>query len=181
MRASSIRRMMRPSFALLAAIALLVGACAAPAPRLADDQPRPGHPVKITPRSTVTSVLLYAPSRVLDALDVVRAGAEVGPGFGFDAQITNAARLAYMGRTSAGIGVQTLRHLPIKAGFESDVDVGIPRGRSDEGLLAWHRSPADIRIDLHPLIAGAHVAFEPVELVDLIGGFFTLDLKDDDL
>ena len=46
--------------------------------------------------------------------------------------------------------------------------------------LPWHRTPGDIRIEVHPLIAGAHVVVQPFEILDLVAGFLFLDPKDDD-
>lgn len=163
-----------------------LGACASPrsvasrAPQ-SDDLAAPelGVPDEDEGRSLTTSLLLYLPNRVFDVFDIVRAGVDVGPGVGASAQVTSAARAAYMSRISVGVGLQTLRHLPVKAAADAELGAG-PLGGDVGPGLGWYRSPADIRLEVHPLVAGAHVAVEPLEIIDLVTGLFGFDPSDDD-
>ncbi len=131
-------------------------------------------------RSLLTSVLLYLPNRILDIGDVARAGVDVGPGMGLDARVTRFVQAAMVSRTSVGVGYQTFRHLPVHAGVESTFAVG-PVGVSPNIGVGWYKSGSDVRLELHVLIVGLHVAVDPLEVVDLAGGILGLDLLDDDL
>lgn len=130
-------------------------------------------------RPFLIGVLLYLPNRVLDLLDVARAGVEVGPGVGLDLTATEYLRLGLMARTSAGVGYETLRHLPVKAAGETYLDVG-PLGINPAFPLPWYRNTWDLRVEAHVLLVGAHVAVNPAEIADAILGLTTFDLMDDD-
>jgi len=130
-------------------------------------------------RGLLTTVVLYVPNRVLDLFDVARAGVDVGPGIGVDLQVTKLVQARALSTLALGIGLQTLRHMPFRAGPEAAVGLG-PLG-GDAELGGWYRSPGDIRVGLHALLVGAHVAVEPVEILDFVLGFVLIDIKDDDL
>lgn len=131
-------------------------------------------------RSFAASALLYLPNRLLDVGDLFRFGIDAGPGLGFDLQATRLVQVKLLSRFSVGVGYQTLRHLPVKASADAAFGVG-PIGGSPAGGLGWYRSPTDVRLELHLLILGAHVALDPVEWVDLPLGLFGLDPAGDDL
>jgi len=130
-------------------------------------------------RPVLLGVLLYLPNRVLDLFDIARAGVSVGPGIGVELTATRFLNLALMFKTSVGVGLQTLRHLPIEATAYTAVGAGPLVLALDPGLN-WHRSMGDLRVDLHALLLGAHVALEPIEMLDFLVGFFGLDPADDD-
>lgn len=129
-------------------------------------------------RSILTHVLLYVPNRVVDVLDVVRAGVSVGPGIGVDAQVTEPVSVVAMTRTYVGAGYETLRHSPIVAGAEAGLGVGPATLEAEAG--GWYRSNADVRVSLHALLVGGHVAVEPVEILDAVLGLVFIDIRDDD-
>jgi hypothetical protein len=131
-------------------------------------------------RSIFVDILLYVPNRVLDVLDIVRAGVSVGPGIGVDLTATEALNVTLMTRASVGLGYQTLRHSPIEAASYAMIGVG-PLEADAEAGLEWYRSPGDIRVEFHVLLVGAHVAVEAFEIFDLAAGFIFLDPKEDDL
>jgi hypothetical protein len=147
-----------------------------PMPAAAEDAKDEGGPGVFSIGHTI---LMYIPNRILDAFDMVRAGVNVGPGVGAQLKATDAAQVEFMSRLSAGVGLQSLRHLPAYAGAESGVGIGPAEAGGTMGI-GWFQSPTDIRIELHPAIVGAHAAVDPVEIVDFILGFFTIDLRDDD-
>jgi len=128
---------------------------------------------------TLKTILLYLPNRVLDLFDVLRFGVNVGPGVAAQAKATDAASATFVSRTSAGAGLQGLRHLPVMFGVEAAAGVGPITGGGTAGV-GWYQSPTDVRLELHPLLAGAHAAVDPVEIADFLLGFLTLDLRDDD-
>jgi len=130
-------------------------------------------------RPFLVDLLLYLPNRLLDAGDLVRAGVSVGPGMGIDLTATEWANVSLMTKTSAGLGYETLRHLPVELAAYTAVGAGPVKVHPEAGLT-WYRSPGDIRVEVHLLIVGAHAAVEPFEMGDFIVGFFGLDPMDDD-
>lgn len=182
-------RTLNRSLRTLAPIAVLslLAACASarPVPAAGDAAPqKDGAPVAAADappeesRSILTDVLLYIPNRVVDVLDVVRFGVDVGPGIGVDAQVTDPVSVVAMTKSYVGVGYQTLRHLPVAAGAEAGLGVGPATLQAEAG--GWHRSSADVRVELHALLVGAHVAVEPVEILDAVLGLVFIDLRDDD-
>ncbi|MHC4923807.1 MAG: hypothetical protein ACYTG4_06975 [Planctomycetota bacterium] len=116
--------------------------------------------------SFVGTLVLWLPNRVLDLFDIAKA--------------TDVAQGMFLNLTSVGVGLQTLRSLPAYAGVESAVGAG-PLGVDMTAGLGWDHSPTDVRLEVHPVLAGAHVAVDPVAIVDFILGIFTIDISDDDL
>lgn len=138
-------------------------------------EPEPGaSPVEIG-----HVVLMYLPNRVLDVFDMARAGVNVGPGIGGQVKATDNAQAMFLTRTSAGVGLQGLRHLPAYASIENATAVGPLEVGMNLGL-GWYHSPTDVRLEIHPFLVGAHVAFDPVEIADFILGIFTVDIRKDD-
>jgi hypothetical protein len=131
-------------------------------------------------RGFLTGVLMYLPDRVFDLFDVAKAGVNVGPGIGVQLKATDAAQVTAMTRTSVGAGLETLRHSPVYVGAEASAGVSVVGAGADAGLT-WPQSPTDIRVELHPGIVGAHVAVDPVEILDFVLGFVLIDIRDDDL
>lgn len=131
-----------------------------------------GHGILMT-------LLLYLPNRVIDLFDVVRFGVDVGPGIGVHLQATDALQAKAITSLSAGVGLQSLRHSPIHVGSRAGLGVGPVEGSAELG--DWYQSPADFRVEAYALLVGAHVAVEPVEILDAILGFLFIDLEDDDL
>lgn len=127
----------------------------------------------------VRAIVGYLPNRVMDLFDVVRFGVNLGPGLGAQVKATDPLQVTSISRTSVGIGLQSLRHLPVMAAAEDTTD-GCVAGPGADESLKWFRSPTDLRVEVHPLVAGAHVAVDPVEIVDFVLGLVGIDVKDDD-
>ena len=125
-----------------------------------------------------TEQIRAASQPVVDLFDIVRAGVSVGPGIGVDLTATEYLNVTLMTKASVGVGYETLRHLPIEAASYAMIGVGPVKAAADPGL-AWPRSPGDIRIELHLLLAGAHVAIEPFEIFDFVVGFIGIDPMED--
>ena len=175
----------------LLVLALLPSGCAASrrdsgpykyAPR--DDEPKEASKKKSeeeseSGRSAAHVILLYIPNRFLDLFDMVRFGIDVGPGIGAIITPTEYLQVSFLTRISAGVGFQTFRHLPFKAGADSEVGFGILTIEANPGIN-WYRNVWDLRVELHVLLVGGHVAVNPAEIADFILGFTTIDIMGDD-
>lgn len=178
---------MRPGFLLAAVSSIVLAGCAGNSLGPQDSPGLPGEtnnaqPVpepEPGPKGPAHTAALWLPNRILDVLDIPRAGVDVGPGIGFDGCVTHYLRIAAMTRTSAGIGYQTFRHPPAKFAHEEYVISG-PKA-AEAGLGAnWYHQTWDVRIELHALLVGAHVCVNVGEIGDFFAGIFTLDPMDDD-
>jgi hypothetical protein len=129
--------------------------------------------------STLGVILLYIPNRIFDLFDVARFGINVGPGFGFDARCTKWLKAQFITDTSVGVGLQTLRHLPLCIRSQAKLGLAFISTPS-MNLIDWHYGDYDLRVELYVLLVGAHVAVELGEIVDFIGGIFTWDPMNDD-
>jgi hypothetical protein len=129
--------------------------------------------------STLGIILLYIPNRIFDLFDVARFGVNVGPGFGLDLRATKYVKLQFISDTSVGVGLQTLRHLPLCVRSQAKLGLGFI-STPGMNLIDWHYGDFDLRVELYILIVGAHVAVEMGEIVDFIGGIFTWDPMHDD-
>ncbi len=133
--------------------------------------------------STLMKILLYIPNRVADFAEIMRFGINVGPGVGIDAEATSAVRAAAMTRVSVGVGYQGLRHSPFTIGSDTYVAVGpfepgIPLMPDLD--MDWYRSKADIRLEPHLAIIGAHGAIDLWAIADFFAGWLMIDLEEDD-
>ncbi len=156
-----------------ALLMVVLGACAAP--RTLDEEP------ESEPESSVLgTILLYLPNRVLDVAEIVRAGVNVGPGIGVDAEVTKLVGARAMTRTSAGVGYEGLRRIPINLSSEHYVGVGPLTPEASAGPQ-WYRGPADVRAEVHLLLVGVHAAVDTFAILDFVVGLVGLDPEDDDL
>ncbi len=156
----------------------LMGSSLLPAPALFLPQEEGAEEAKEEP-STLGVALLYIPNRIFDALDMARAGVNIGPGLGIDARATKWCKATFINDMSIGVGYQTLRHLPVCLRSQSNIGVG-PISTPSTSLLNWYKGDYDLRVELHVLIVGAHAAVDFGEIVDFIGGIFTWDPMEDD-
>jgi|GEM_PF-2215975 len=142
----------------------------------ADDE---GDEAEEEPSSTLGTVLLYIPNRIIDLLDTIRFGVNVGAGIGVDVRCTKWGKLTLISDTSAGIGYQTLRHLPVCLRSQSKIGLAF---LSTPGwdLLGWYEADYDLRLELFVLLVGAHAAVDLGEVLDFVGGIFTWDPMEDD-
>ena len=126
------------------------------------------------------AVLLYIPNRIFDAVEIARAGVNVGIGLGVDMRITWLAQLALQTDTSVGLGFQGFRHLPVCARLAHSVAAVGPMKKPSVDMMSWPVNPYDVRVELFALLAGAHAAVDLEAVVDLVLGFFFLDPSGDD-
>lgn len=136
------------------------------------------------PASIGAKLLFYIPNRVLDLLDMVRVRLRVGPGLAVDLRATKAADLfvGTYGSVYAGLPGPRMRRMPVlPVGLESRTGVAVSVADVSTGLgVGPDYSPTEIGAGVQLLIVGADVGFDPVEIVDFIGGFFLWDPRRDD-
>jgi len=130
-------------------------------------------------QSVLSTALLYIPNRIFDLFDVARLGVNVGPGLGIDLRATKWAKVIFATDTSVGVGFQSLRHLPVCVRSRAKLGLAFI-STPDLNVLDWYHGDYDLRVELHLLLIGAHVAVDFGEIFDFIGGIFTWDPMDDD-
>ena len=130
-------------------------------------------------------IVMYLSNRVLDLFDVVRLRVRVGPGIAVDARATEVAS-AFVGSyvsVYAGLPGPRNRRLPkLPVGLESRT--GVQASVADatvSGGIGPDYGPTEIGIGVQALVVGVDAGIEPLEFLDLLSGFFFIDLKDDDL
>lgn len=137
--------------------------------------------------SVAHRLLLYVPNRMLDLIDPVRLRARVGPGAAVGARVTELADL-YVGSYAAlwaglpgprGRG-RSLPRLPVGVGHRTGVELG-PADLAPGAGVGPDFTATEVGVELHPLLVGLQVGFDPMEIVDLAAGFLLLDPRDDDL
>jgi len=130
-------------------------------------------------------IVMYIPNRVLDVFDIVRLRVRVGPGIAADVRATKVAS-AFVGSYAsvyAGLPGPRNRPLPkLPVGLESQN--GVQASVVDAtvtGGIGPDYGPAEIGVGVQALIVGVDVGIEPLEIIDLLAGFFFIDLTKDDL
>ena len=134
---------------------------------------------------TLESVLLYIPNRVFDLFDVFRLRARVGPGVALGVRATSALDV-YLGSyisIFAGLpGPRNSPTIPLPLGFESHngAELSFIDATANVGMSPDY-SPTEFGLGLQVAIVGVDVGVDPLEILDFILGFFTLDIQGDDL
>ena len=130
-------------------------------------------------------VVMYLPNRVFDVLDIFRARVRVGPGAAVGVRATKYVS-AYVGSYAsvyAGLPGPRQRVTPRSpVGLESynGISVSVADATFDGGV-GPNYSPTEVGASVQLLLVGVDVDFDPVELVDFLGGFFFLKIRKDDL
>ena len=142
------------------------------------DAPKPEH-------SMLHKTLLYLPNRVFDIFDLFRARVRVGPGLGAGVRVTKVGQL-YLGSSAAlyaGLpGPRQDRKIPLPIGVELNTGaaVSVLEASANAGLGPDY-SPSEIGAGFQLVILGLDVGFDPLEVVDLLGGIAGFDPRGDDL
>lgn len=181
----------RPAF-LRAARAALVGLAFLAGSAFGGQEEAPAEPASseagapaFEPKPFWKRVLYYLPNRVLDATDVFRLRARVGPG--------------------VAVGVRATEYADFYAGTYSSAFIGLPGPRHPEKLRPWAGqegrtglvffgvdatdatdfgpgyADAEVAAEAQVAIVGASFSFDAAELLDLVYGFATIDIRRDDL
>jgi len=174
---------------LLWALLLLLPPCA-----LAQPRPRPSsQPPAVSPkpawgdfeiveepapRPLFDRILLWFPNRVLDALDVFRLDVGVGPSFGGVVRASKYVQAGYRSMSPASVRVGLFgRKAP--AMIEHSSEFGVSPMYVDSSDRTVCKGEIGLGADL--FLVGGYAGICVDELVDFVGGVFTLDMKDDDL
>jgi len=142
-------------------------------------------PASAGPWGTAKTVVLYVPNRLLDALDVFRARARLGPGAAASVRVTEVADL-FLGSYSAAYfglpGPRGRRAPKLPLGFEAraGAEVG-PADVSGGAGFGPDYSATELGLGFQAAILGLDVGFDPWELVDFGAGLLLFDPRDDDL
>jgi hypothetical protein len=130
-------------------------------------------------------IVMYIPNRVLDVFDIVRCRVRVGPGVAVDARATKVASAFVGSYASVYAGLPGPRNRPfpkLPIGLESRngaqasvVDATVTGG------IGPDYGPAEIGVGVQAVIVGLDVGVEPLEILDLLAGFFFINLTNDDL
>ena len=129
-------------------------------------------------------VLLYLPNRIFDIFDLFRARILVGPGLGAGVRVTKIAQVQLGSSAAVYAGLPGPRQkptIPLPIGLELSSKAAISvADLSNDGPLSPNYSPTEIGGGFMLLVFGCDLGFDPVELVDLLGGFVGFDPREDD-
>ena len=130
-------------------------------------------------------IVMYIPNRILDVFDIVRLRVRVGPGVAVDARATKVVSAFAGSYASVYAGLPGPRNRPmpkLPIGFESrsGVQASVVDATVSGGIDPDY-GPAEIGVGVQALIIGLDVGIEPLEILDLLAGFFFINLTNDDL
>jgi hypothetical protein len=127
-------------------------------------------------------LLFYIPNRIFDIFDVARARVRVGPGFAIDARVTRYGDLYAGGYSTLFIGLhgpRTEPSIPWPVGFESRAGI-----KATSVADAASKGPSygygEFGVGFQAAILGIDIGVDPIEILDLLLGFFFIDLTGDD-
>lgn len=170
---------------LIVSLLVVVGALGCAEQPVQAASPSQQNATADTGNSLGHKLLLYVPNRVLDALDIVRLRARVGPGLAVGVRATKVAS-AYIGSYAAiyaGLPGPRLRptvKLPVGLESYSGVDVSLAEATVSGGIGPDY-SFTEFGLSVHLLLLGLDVGLDPWEVVDLVTGLVLIDLRGDDL
>lgn len=135
-------------------------------------------------RSFLVGALLYIPNRILDVFDIFRLRVRVGPGIAVGARATEVASV-YVGTYAtlyAGLPGPRMRQMPKSPiGLESHTGATVSVADATvDGGIGPDYSPSEFGGGFQLGIIGIEFGVDPVELVDLVTGLVTVDIRDDD-
>ena len=151
---------------------------AAPAPAV---QAQPQEAQAVEPAPAKHPILMYIPNRIFDVFDIVRARVRIGPGLSAGVHATSLVEVFVGGHDTAYIGLPGARGRPMiprLVGYDVHPVAGaVGTGHSAH---APYYDPLEIQVEAQPLIAGVSVGVALLEVVDFVGGFLFIDIKNDD-
>jgi hypothetical protein len=161
-------------FATIVLLLLLL----APVPALAGE----GTQSEPSGKSFGHRVLFYIPNRIFDVFDLVRARVRVGPGLAVGARVTRYGELYAGGYSALFIGIpgpRTEPAIPWPIGFEARAGIkatSLADVASDGPAYGY----GELGAGFQAAIVGVDVGVDVVEVLDLVLGFFFIDLTGDD-
>jgi len=130
----------------------------------------------------VKNIVLYLPNRVFDLVDILRFRVRVGPGFSGGVRVTEAADLFAGAHATAYVGLRGARgeaEIPWPAGLETAAGAELSIADASGGTDRYV-DPLEIGLEGQLALIGLYAGIETFEIVDLVAGFFFVDLGDDD-
>ncbi len=159
-----------------------------------------------TDSSFLYRLILYAPDRVLDLLDLITFDVHVGLGAYANLHATRAAQLGAGLRTKIGAGLHDQRSIGLATEAELGVaalalgtqsfsgsSVGLPGGLAvgadsmagmhwpSDDLYQTYRDYWAVGASVTAGLVGLEFDFHPMQIYDFIGGFLLVDFAHDDL
>lgn len=167
---------------LLAGLVLTALAAFSPASGAQEAEPTPQETPG--PKGLGHRLLFYLPNRALDMLDVVRARVRIGPGLAVGVRATEWATVFIGGYTTIYVGLPGPRgrpELPPLLGREVETGARLLiTGDTTQGENSPRYAPDEVGLGAQIGIVGADAGVSPAELLDLLGGFFLIDIRGDD-
>ncbi len=127
-------------------------------------------------------LLFYIPNRIFDIFDVARARLRVGPGLAVDARVTKYGDLYAGAYGSLFIGIHGPRlkpDIPLPIGLESRAGIEATSA-ADLATKGPTYGYGEVGAGFQAALVGVDVGVDPVEALDLVLGFFFIDLTGDD-
>lgn len=132
----------------------------------------------------VHRIVFYLPNRVFDVMDIVRARARLGSGFGLSARATSPASVFVGSYQSLYVGLPGPRgrsEIPWPFGVDNYEGIKLSvadRSTSDDSSPRYSRT--EIGAGAHVLLPGVDIGIDPIEVLDFATGFLLIDLRKDD-
>ena len=129
-------------------------------------------------------ILMYIPNRIFDVFDIVRARVRLGPGIAISVRATDAVDLNLGTYAAIWVGLHGHRgepSIPWPVGLETftGAELSLAKG-AIEGDAGPNYGPVEFGAGVQILLVGVDVGVEPLEILDLVAGFFFIDLVGDD-
>jgi hypothetical protein len=129
-------------------------------------------------------IALYLPNRVFDVLDLVRARVRIGSGLAVSGRATHPASVFVGSYSSIYVGLAGPRGRPeVPWPFGVDSQTGIQISVADRTMDTDYTprySSTEIGAGFQLFFLGVDVGLDPYELLDLLTGFFLIELREDD-
>ena len=163
----------------LGLILLVSGGCGT----LRPPAPAPHREEVIGEPPELVQVAMWAPNRVMDALDIVRFGGGVGPGIGVDIRATRLAQVSALSGLAFGVGWQGRWNSPVLSDTRGFLSAGpVTLGSTSlNKLLSWQRTDWEIRAEAHAGLVLAQAAVDLYQVYDFAVGLLFYDPGEDDI
>jgi hypothetical protein len=126
-------------------------------------------------------VAVYLPNRLMDVVDIVHLGVGFGPGAGVELHPTRYLRIGAGAGIEDGVAWFGRMGSPFSGGHYARASFGpLDAQETTDMDLRWRIPKWDLGIWLHVYVWEAYIGIAPEEIFDLLLGFSTFDLKDDD-
>jgi hypothetical protein len=130
------------------------------------------------PRPWWAAALLWVPNRLLDAVDIFRVDAGVGPAYGGVVRVTKYAQFGYRSIRPFSLRAGDFgRTWPVKLESSNEFGAGPAFIQSKDRNIC----SGELGLGLDLLIVGAYGGVCVEEIVDFAAGLFFLDIMDDDI